>query len=279
MPTRTSFLAGAVAALTAPSPAPFAALERRGGGRLGVFALDLRDGTRVAYRAAERFPLASTFKVPLVMATLARLDRGRERLERPVAFTASDILPFSPDLAAHPHGGALTVAQLCAAAIERSDNGAANLLLRACGGPRTVTAYLRSLGDRVTRLDRYEPALNTATAGDPRDTTTPQAIGGVLLHLATRPVLSHASTVRLVQWMRAATTGLRRIRAGVPRGWEVADKTGTTDTGSNDVAILFPPSGAEIVVALYLAESHAPQATQDGTLAAAARLVVQTLRG
>ena len=149
---RTAFLwtlAATVPIGKPPSqPASFAAEERRTRGRLGVSAIDLRDDRRIGRREHERFPLASTFKLPLVMDVLARVDGGIERLDRTISFGPREIIAYSPVLAKQPRGGSLTVADLCAAAIERSDNAAANLLLATLGGPRGVTR--RSPG----RLDR-----------------------------------------------------------------------------------------------------------------------------
>lgn len=286
---RLTFVLGLAASATppaalvdGPAPAlatlPFAAYERRGGGRLGVAAIDLHDGRRIAQRAAERFPLASTFKLPLVMAVLARADRGTERLDRRIGFRASDIVAYSPAFGPTPHDGTMTVAQLCEAAIALSDNTAANLLLRTVGGPAGVTAYVRTLGDRATRLDRTEPALNEVHPGDQRDTTTPDAMSSLLARLVRDPVLSPASKARLFGWMRGAKTGLTRIRAGVPPGWTVGDKTGTTNTGGNDVAILWPRSGAPLVLAVYFAEVHGSDAARDAAIAGVAREVVRRLR-
>jgi beta-lactamase class A len=270
-----------------PHSPPFLAQERRGGGRLGVVAIDLRDMRRIVQRPRERFPLASTFKLPLVMAVLKRVDENAERLDRRIRFTASDILNYSPVVAQQPHGGTLTVAQLCAAAIERSDNAAANLLLAAIGGPPGVTAFMRRLGDPVTRLDRNEPALNEAAPGDVRDTTTPEAMANLLARLVRSRVLTDASKTRLYGWLRGATTGFTRIRAGVPTGWTVGDKTGTTNAIGNDVAILWPPSGAAItardrapvVLAVYFADVHSADADRDGAIADVARRVVKQFRG
>jgi beta-lactamase class A len=270
--TRRALVAGAAAL-------PFAAEEKRGRGRLGVAAIALHDGRRVAQRAHERFPLASTFKLPLVMAVLARVDRGSVRLGAKLAYRAAEILPYSPSFAAPAHDGTKTIAELCEAAIEHSDNTAANLLLRTVGGPPGVTAYLRALGDRVTRLDRYEPALNNAVPGDPRDTTTPEAMANLVARLVREPILSPASKARLFDWLRRADTGLDRIRAGVPAGWTVGDKTGTTRTGGNDVAILWPPHDrAPIVLAIYFAEVQAADKQRDAAIADVARSVARTLR-
>ena len=217
--------------------------------------------------------MASTFKLPLVMAVLSRVDRGKERLDRAIAFRASDLLAYSPIVGLQPHGGTLTVAALCAAAIEHSDNAAANLLLRTVGGPAGVTAYLRSIGDPVTRLDRTEPALNDAIPGDVRDTTTPEAMASTLVRLVRDPILSAASKKRLFGWLRGSQTGAARIRAGVPAGWTVGDKTGTTNTGANDVAILWPRTGAPIVLAIYFAEVKGSDAARDAVFGAVARNV------
>jgi beta-lactamase class A len=288
---RLTFVLGAAASAT-PSfdlahGAPFTEQERRGNGRLGVAAIDLRDGRRITHNGSQRFPLASTFKLPLVMAVLKRVDEGTERLDRPVRFTARDLLGYSPVVARQPHGGTLTVAQLCSAAIEHSDNAAANLLLKTVGGPRGVTAFVRRLGDRDTRLDRTEPALNEATPGDVRDTTTPQAMANLVARLVREPVLSGASKGKLYGWLHASTTGMTRIRAGVPANWTVGDKTGTTNSGGNDVAILWPPAGAHraardgapIVLAIYFAEVRGTDAARDAAIADVARSVVRRFRG
>jgi beta-lactamase class A len=265
--------------------APFAAQERRGRGRLGVAAIDLRDGRRIEQRGDERFPMASTFKLPLVMAVLSRVDRVTERLDRAIAFKAGDLVPYSPVVGQQPHGGHLTVAELCAAAIEVSDNTAANLLLRTVGGPAGVTAYVRGLGDRVTRLDRTEPALNESIPGDVRDTTTPYAMAALVTRLVRDPVLSPSSKSRIFGWLRGSKTGAARIRAGVPPSWTVGDKTGTTDTSGNDVAILWPRTAAHagresvpIVLAVYCSEMAAPDAERDAVIADVARMVVRRLR-
>jgi len=283
---RTVFLSSLAAAVATPSAfadlvsaAAFPAEERLCPGRLGVVAIDLQSGRRILERWSQRFPLASTFKLPLVMAVLSRVDRGAERLDRPIAFGADALLAYSPVVGLQPHGGTLTVGALCAAAIERSDNAAANLLLGTVGGPAGVTRYLRGIGDPVTRLDRIEPALNEATPGDVRDTTTPEAMARTLLKLVRDPILSATSKQRLFGWLRRAETGRARIRAGVPAGWSVGDKTGTTNTGANDVAILWPPAGAPIVLVMYFAEVKGPDAARDAVFAGVARNVVRRFRG
>jgi beta-lactamase class A len=168
----------------------------------------------------------------------------------------------------------MTIGEICEAAVALSDNTAANLLLALLGGPAGLTAYARSLGDRVTRLDRIEPALNEAAPHDVRDTTTPSALVGDLHAILVGAALSQASRARLIGWLVACKTGDRRLRAGVPAGWRVGDKTGSGGHGTtNDVGILWPPDRDPVLVAVYLTRTERDTAVREGVLAGVARLV------
>ncbi len=185
---RIEFLTGAAAAVASavlPTSA-LAALEGRYGGRLGVAAVNTANGERIVHRAQERFPMCSTFKLLAVSAVLSRVDAGTIQLDRHITYGKADLLEYAPVTRAHVSSGYMTLQALCEAAIEYSDNTAANLLLRTIGGPPSVTAYARSLGDDMTRLDRNEPSLNTAIPGDERDTTTPAAMSADLQKRANR---------------------------------------------------------------------------------------------
>lgn len=278
---RAAFLTGsgaAVAALALPR-SPFAKLEALHGGRLGVFAIDGATGRRIAHRAEERFPMCSTFKVLAVSAVLQRIDAGSERLERRIAYAKSDLLEYAPIAREHLANGYMTVQALCEAAIEYSDNTAANLLLASLGGPAAVTKFARSIGDEVTRLDRNEPSLNTAIPGDARDTTTPAAIARDLQTLLTGSVLSHASRQRLQSWLLACRTGTDCLRAGLPASWRVGDKTGSGRNGTrNDLAAVWPPKGAPIFISAYYTGSPAPSAQRNAVLAEVGRIVHASLR-
>jgi beta-lactamase class A len=234
-------------------------LERNNGGRLGVTVLNTVTGERSAYRADERFPMCSTFKFLLAAAVLQRLDRGQEQLERLIAIPPKPLLYNSP--LTEPHaGGKMTVAALCDAALTRSDNTAADLLLETIGGPAGFTSFTRSIGDNVTRLDRTEPSLNQALPGDPRDTTSPSAMADDLNRVLLGKVLSDASRQKLIAWMEANRTGLDKLRGGVPPDWRVADKTGSNgrDT-TNDIAVFWPASGKAIIVTAYITECKGPE--------------------
>ena len=167
----------------------------------------------------------------------------------------------------------MTLAELCHAAITLSDNTAGNLLLDSFGGPAGLTAFARTLGDNITRLDRRETELNEAIPGDPRDTTTPAAMLDDMRRLLLDDVLSPASRQQLADWLLANTTGASRLRAGLPGDWRVGDKTGTSDNGaSNDIAIAWPPGRAPLLVTAYYAEATVPQETRNEVLAEVGRI-------
>lgn len=274
--------AGAAAADGAAElPARFAALERGHSARLGVHVHDTGSDRTVSHRADERFPMCSLFKTLAVGAVLRDLDHDGRYLERRVHYTrrevdASGYAPVT-GTAEHLREG-MTVAQLCAAALIHSDNAAANLLLRALGGPAAVTRFCRSTGDRVTRLDRYEPELNSAEPARVTDTTTPRALGTTYGRLLLGDVLDPGDRDRLGAWMRANRTSDDKFRAGLPADWALADKTGSGDWGtSHDAGVALPPGRAPILLTV-LTTRHTADAEGDNALVAeVARLVVEAL--
>lgn len=276
-------LAGALPrALTAADlAARLRALEARSGGRLGVFARRAGDGRAVAHRAGERFLLCSTFKILAVAAVLRRVDAGRESLDRRVRYGSADLLAYAPVTRSNVAAGSMRLGDLCAAAIELSDNTAANLIVASLGGPAAVTAFARGIGDETTILAHTGPALNVVAGSTIGDTTTPAAIARDLERLVLGSALAASSRAQLTGWMRACRTGATRIRAGVPRRWAVADKTGTgggtNGTGAsdtrNDIAVLWPDRGGAVVVAVYLTDATSAEREGDAVIAAAARTV------
>lgn len=253
-----------------------AELERSSGGRLGVAVLDARTGAFWGRRVSERFALCSTSKVLIVGAVLARVDHGRDDLDRRVRVEQAELLEYAPVAKAHA-GGSITLRELCSAAVEVSDNTAANLLLASVGGPAGMTAFARALGDQVTRLDRNEPALNEAIPGDPRDTTSPAAMVDDLRALVLGTALSASSRELLAGWMLRCSTGGHRLRAGLPSGWQIADKTGTGDHGTaNDVAVIWPEGRKPLVVAAFLTGATVGRDAQEAVLAGVGRAVAES---
>lgn len=250
------------------------AIESRSGGRLGVAVLDTGNGMFYGHRANERFPMASTFKFLAAAFVLQRVDTGQEKLERTIAVKASDLVEYSPAVQPRAGGAPMSMAELCAAAVTLSDNAAANLMLASFGGPAALTAYARSLGDSMTRLDRTEPTLNEATPGDVRDTTTPAAMVATMHKLVLGSALSEPSRNQLRQWLLANKTGDTRLRALLPAGWRVGDKTGTAAHGTaNDIGVIWPPGRAPFVVSAYLTETSRPMDQRNAALAQVGQLL------
>jgi beta-lactamase class A len=246
------------------------------GARLGVAAIDTGSGRRLLQDADGRYPLASTFKLPLAAMVLAEADRGSLRLDEELPLAPEDPLDNSPVVAANRARGRLAVEPLAAAIVVRSDNSAANMLLRRLGGPEALTRFMRSAGDRATRLDRYEMELGSNLPGDPRDTTTPAAMAGLVRNLVLGNRLSPASRARLVEWLTTALPGPDRLRAGLPPSWRFGHKTGTAANGGvNDVGIAWPPGRAAIVIASYQSGGDAGIPARAAAHAAVGRLVAE----
>jgi len=262
-------------AQTHTSPAlenPWQAIEVLSGGRLGVAVLQI-DGSIEGHRLDERFPMCSTFKWLAAAHVLHRVDRGVERLDRRIAYNRDALLPHSPITEKHV-GKGMTLGELCHATITTSDNAAGNLILATYGGPEGLTSYARSLGDHVTRLDRWETELNEATPGDPRDTTTPRAMARLLNATLLGDALSVRSREQLALWLEACETNGQRLRAHLPAGWRMGSKTGGGGRGTtNDVGIFWPPGRQPVLVAAYVTNTEAPAADRNGAIAAVARRV------
>ena len=252
-----------------------AKLESSSGGRIGLFAINTANNTIVQYRANERFPMCSTSKVMAVAAILKQSEKDSRILQQKILYTQKEVQAsgYAPETSKHMTEG-MTIGALCAAAITQSDNLAMNLLLQKLGGPAMVTRFARSIGDDTYRLDRIEPELNTAIPGDLRDTTTPAAMGYSLQRLLLGDVFPLNQRKQLLTWLKDNTTGDSRVRAGVARGWLVGDKTGTGAYGTtNDIAIVWPPQKAPIIVVIYFTQNEKNAVPQDAIIASVTQLL------
>lgn len=255
--------------------AKFAKLERTSGGRLGVYAVNTGNEMLIGYRADERFPMCSTFKVILAAAILGRSTQIDGLLHRRINYEKSDLVAYSPISEKHVSDG-MTISELCAAALQYSDNTSANLLMKVLGGPSEVTAYARSIGNSEFRLDRWETELNTCFPGDLRDTATPATMTLSLRSLALGNALPPDKRKQLNEWLRGNTTGGKRIRAAIPAGWQIGDKTGSGDYGTtNDIAVLNPPGHKPIVLSIYYTREELNSKWRDDIVAAVAQIVVE----
>lgn len=256
--------------------AALAKLEASANGRLGVAAIDTGKGMRVQYRADERFPFCSTFKTIVAAAILKQSESAHGLLDKRLHYNKDDVMQsgYAPVTQKHIADG-MTIAELCAATLQYSDNAAVNFLMKELGGPAAVTAYARAIGDATFRLDRWEPELNSAIPGDARDTTTPTAMEQSLQKLMLGDALASMQRAQLVAWLKGNTTGGKRLLTGVPKGWIVGDKTGTGSYGTtNDAGVLWPVHGAPIVAVIYFTQHDKDAAPRDDIIAAATRVVV-----
>jgi len=254
-----------------------AQLEINSGGRLGVYGANTGNGALISHRADERFPMCSTFKVILIAAILAQCAKIENLLQRRIRYAQDDFVAHSPVTEKHVSDG-LTVSELCAAAIQYSDNTAANLLMKILGGPAAVTAYACSIGNNAFRLDRWETELNTCIPGDLRDTATPASMALSVRSLTLGDALPPAQAKQLTEWLHGNTTGGKRIRAAIPAGWQVGDKTGSGDYGTaNDIAVIYPPERKPIVLSIYHTQDKKDSLWRDDVIRDAARIVVDNL--
>ncbi|MFJ9723039.1 class A beta-lactamase [Streptomyces sp. NPDC101209] len=273
-----------VTALLTSAPAhaatgPLTELEREHGARLGVFAHHLRTRRTLTHRADERFPICSVFKTLAAAAVLRDLDRHGEVLSRRIHYTRDDLVDGAPVTGTDEHlAHGMTIAELCDAAVRYSDNSAGNLLLRELGGPTAITRFARSLGDPVTRLDRWEPELNSAEPGRRTDTTSPRAIARTTARLLLGGALNPSDRALLTHWLLNNTTGGTRIRAGVPGTWAVAEKTGSGSYGTtNDVGVAWTADGDPIVLAVLSTKPDRDAAWDSTLIASAAGVVADVL--
>jgi beta-lactamase class A len=252
-------------------------IERRTGGRLGVVAIDIKTGRRIAYKSGEQFLMCSTFKLPLVAHILKRVDSGEEKLERLISFSHADLLDYPPVTSKRVTEKQMSIRDLSTAVLRYSDNTAANLLLKTQGGPAGLTAFLRSIGDQKTRLDRSEPELNTPMADF--DTTTPEAIAETVRKLVLGDVLLPSNRTLLTEWLVSNEVSNARFRAGVPDGWKVADRGGSGKDGvTNDIGVLYGPKGQTIILTAFTSGSTKPRREIEAALAEVAKLVTAELK-
>jgi beta-lactamase class A len=250
-------------AFAAEAPPALAAYERDTGGRIGLHAESLTTGLKIVWRANERFVMCSTFKASLAAFVLRRVDQGQDQLQQMISYGPEDLPDWhAPVARRNLSKGAMSVTDMCAAAVEYSDNTCANLLLARTGGPTALTAFWRSIGDGVTRLDHNEPILNRSPPGDPHDTTTPAAMAANLRRLLLGKVLSPGSRERLTEWMLDCKTGDDRLRGGLPKDWRIADKTGNNGKdASGDIAVGWPKPDSPVLICVYT-QGGSPTATQ-----------------
>ncbi|CAH0166244.1 class A beta-lactamase [Priestia megaterium] len=254
----------------------FAKLEEKYDANLGVFALDTGTNKTVTYHPDERFAYASTHKALAVGALLQQ--KSIEDLNERIFYTRDDLVNYNPITEKHVDTG-MTLRELADASLRYSDNTAGNLILQQLGGPDGFKEALENIGDDVTLPERFEPDLNEVNPGETHDTSTPRALAASLQKYVLGQALPEDKRALLTDWMKRNTTGDALIRAGVPKSWEVADKTGAGSYATrNDIAILWPPKGDPIVLAILSNRAEKDAEYNDKLIAEAAKQAVKTLK-
>ncbi len=280
---RRSLLAAVAATAVAPAWADDASFtlegyERSTGGRIGLYAQNQKTGAKIAWRSDERFAMCSSFKASLAACLLARVDRGEDGLDQVITFDQKDIQEWAPAAKANLAKGSISVTEACQGAVERSDNTCAHLLVARIGGPAALTEFWRKTGDGVTRLDHYEPEMSRSQPPDPSDTTSPAAMAGSLGRFVLSDVLSPTSRTLLTGWMRNCKTGIDLLRAGMPKAWAVADKTGSNGRDVvADIAVAWPERDQPLVMAVYTQGGSAKSSELRRTLAEIGKLIGERL--
>jgi beta-lactamase class A len=254
----------------------FKELEKEYDARLGVYALDTGSNQSVSYRADERFIYASTHKALAVGALLKK--KSIDDLDKKINFTEKDLVNYNPITEKHVDTG-MTLKELSDASIRYSDNTAGNLIFEAIGGPKGLMEVLRGIGDDVTEPDRIEPDLNNVEPGETRDTSTPKALAESLQAFTLGNALPEEKQNLLNDWLKRNTTGDALIRAGVPEGWIVGDKTGAGSYGTrNDIAVIWPPDGFPIILAVLSSREKADAEYDDELIAKATEIAIKQLQ-
>ncbi len=263
------------AAKAAVTDQAFVQLEDEYDARLGVYAIDTGTGRTIAYRPDERFAYASTYKALAAGAVL--LKSSIEELDEIITYSSNDLVTYSPITEKHVSTG-MTLREISDAAVRYSDNTAGNLLFKRLGGPAGFEAILKQIGDTVTQADRYETELNEAVPGDDRDSSTPRALATSLHAFTVGDALPANKRTILTDWLRGNTTGDELIRAGVPEGWTVGDKTGAGNYGArNDIGIVWPPNGDPIVIAILSSRDTKDAGYDNSLIAQAAKTALDAL--
>jgi beta-lactamase class A len=276
---------------------------------MGVAAIHIESGRRIAVKASERFPMASTYKLPIAIHLLSLVDEGKVQLEHIIKIEPKDIRPGGVPLSDKFNFGnsAVSVRDLLEMMLTVSDNTASDLILRLAGGPQAVTARMRSLGIEDMSIDRptiehvfdmfglplppesewgpgrYVNVLTSVAADkqraaaehyarDLRDTSTPDAMASLLVHFYRNNLLKPETTKLLLGMMRRCQTGDARLKGLLPAGTDVAHKTGTAMGIINDVGVITLPNGAgHIAIVVFIKGSKSSGAECGRSIAEVAR--------
>lgn len=250
-------------------------LENSFDGKIGIYAINTNNNQIIAYRADERFPVQSTMKLIGVATLLKQSQTDKDLLQKKINYSENDLISWHPITGKYVKTG-MTLEALAEAAMSYSDNSAINFIMRTLGGPKVVTDFAHSIGNKSFNVACYDGDLNSNPKSI-KDTATPKDMAISVQKLTLGNVLTPSQRTILLTWMRNNTTGYKRIRAGVPIGWTVAEKTGG-GLGSygiaNDIGILWSPLCKPIILAIYTVQNKKSAKSRDDIVAAATAFVM-----
>lgn len=247
-------------------------LEKSFNGKIGIYAIDTNNSQVISYRADERFPIQSTMKLIGVGALLKQSENNKSLLKKKITYTNQDLTSWHPVSGKYIATG-MTLGALAEAAITYSDNPAMNLITKKFGGPKFATDFAHSIGNKTFNICHYEGNLNS-NPNSYEDTSTPKDMALSLQKLTIGNVLPQPQRIQLITWMRNNTVGYKRIRAGVPMGWVVADKTGSGDYGiANDIGIMWSPLCKPVVLSIYTIRNTKDAKRREDIIAATTNII------
>ena len=230
-------------------------LEQKIEGQIGVAVIDTQSSTEWSYHGDDRFPMMSTFKTLACTNVLYDVEKNKLNMSQKITVTKAGLINWNP-ITQHFVGGNMSLKSVCGATMLMSDNYAANLALEQVGGPEGVNQFLRSIGDKATRLDHYEPKLNYVEKNAINDTTTPLAMLRTLQKLLLGNVLNSESKEQLKFWMTNNMVSDGLARSVLPENWAIADRSGGGVNNSRTLtAMIWSKERKPIFIGIFIANS------------------------
>ncbi len=253
------------------------ALESNAEERVGVFAVNTANDYVIEYRANEVFPTGCTSQVIGVSAVLKKSMSDPSLLLTNIKFSEEELEEWSPLTRKYVTTG-MQIQDLCAASISFSDNTSMNLLLKIIGGVQGMNDFAQSIGDLSFRQDNDWPAeAFSGGVNNLKDSSTPKSMVESLRKLTIGEVLDKSQRDLLITWLIGTQTGAYRIRSAIPNAWVVGNKTGTGAAygSTNDLAIVWPPNHAPILLGIYYTNNNEHAKKREDIVADATRILIE----
>jgi beta-lactamase class A len=279
-------------------------------GSVGVASIHLESGRSFFYNRDIRYPMASTYKIPIAVKLLSLVEKGEIKLSDMIEVQKSDLHPGSGIIAQllDDPGVVLSVQNLLELMLLISDNSATDLCLKIVGGSESVTQKMREIGIMdidvnrptyvaianylgVTSVKEGEPysdeealkelgklskeqreQAEQAFSKDKRDTATPAAMAQLLRMIWNKEILSKENSEYLLDIMKRCQTGKARIKGILPPNTIVHHKTGTIGSTTNDVGIIeLPGDVGNLIAVVFIKDAEIDNEKSEEVIAQVAR--------